>query len=149
HRRAREAGGAAGCADREAAARQGGGARREPHTTGGIGLLGTRPSGAALEDCDTLFLVGTSFPYIEFLPEPGQAGGVQRDMDRSRIGLRYPVEVGRVGDTAPTLARLLPLLKRNSHRGFLEKAQKGMKEWRQLLEEQGTRPDRPMKPQVV
>jgi pyruvate dehydrogenase (quinone) len=120
-----------------------------PYTTGGIGLLGTRPSEAAIEDCDTIFLVGTSFPYIEFLPKPGQARGVQLDIDPSRIGLRYPIEVGLVGDTAPTLARLLPLLKRNSHRGFLEKAQKGMKEWRQQVEEQATRQDKPMKPQVV
>ena len=70
-----------------------------PYTTGGIGLLGTRPSQEALETCDTLLMAGTSFPYIEFFPKPGQARGVQIDLDPSRIGLRYPVEVGLVGDT--------------------------------------------------
>src|SRR5947209_7024041 len=74
-----------------------------PYTTGGIGLLGTRPSQEALEGCDTLFMVGTSFPYLEFLPRPGHARGVQLDIDAARIGLRYPVEVGLVGDTRLTL----------------------------------------------
>src|SRR6266699_230374 len=70
-----------------------------PYTTGGIGLLGTRPSQEALEDCDTLLMVGTSFPYIEFLPKPGAARSVQIDLDPARIGLRYPVEVGLIGDS--------------------------------------------------
>ena len=71
-----------------------------PYTTGGIGLLGTRPSQEALEECDTLLIVGSSFPYIEFYPKPGQARVVQIDIDPMRIGLRYPVECGLVGDTA-------------------------------------------------
>jgi pyruvate dehydrogenase (quinone) len=120
-----------------------------PYTTGGIGLLGTRPSQDAIEECDTLFMVGTSFPYIEFLPKPDKARGVQLDIDPVRIGLRYPVEVGLVGDSRRTLQALLPLLKRNEDRRFLEKAQKNMKEWRALMEERGTRTDKPMKPQVV
>ncbi|MFL5805082.1 MAG: thiamine pyrophosphate-dependent enzyme [Roseiflexaceae bacterium] len=120
-----------------------------PYTTGGIGLLGTKPSQEALEACDTLLLVGTSFPYIEFLPKPGQARGVQIDLDPARIGLRYPIEVGLVGDSRRTLQALLPLLSRNEDRGFLEQAQAGMREWWQLIEEQGTRQDTPMKPQVV
>ena len=120
-----------------------------PYTTGGIGLLGTRPSQDAIEECDTLFMVGTSFPYIEFLPKPDKARGVQLDIDPVRIGLRYPVEVGLVGDSRRTLQALLPLLKRNEDRRFLEKAQKNMKEWRELMEERGTRTDKPMKPQVV
>jgi pyruvate dehydrogenase (quinone)/pyruvate oxidase len=120
-----------------------------PYTTGGIGLLGTQPSQEALEDCDTLFLVGTSFPYIEFLPKPGDARGVQIDLDPLRIGLRYPVEVGLVGDARETLAGLLPLLKRNKHRDFLEKAQKSMKDWQELMNERATRSDKPMKPQVA
>src|SRR5436309_2355949 len=70
-----------------------------PLTTGGIGLLGTRPSQETMEECDTLLMVGTSFPYIEFMPKPGQAHGVQIDTDPARIGLRYPVEVGLVGDS--------------------------------------------------
>ncbi len=68
-----------------------------PYTTGSIGLLGTAPSQEAMEDCDTLLMVGSSFPYIEYLPKPGQAKGVQIDIDPMRIGLRYPVEVGLVG----------------------------------------------------
>src|SRR5476649_1704661 len=70
-----------------------------PYTTGGIGLLGTKPSQEALEECDTLLIVGASFPYIEYYPKPGQAKAVQIDMDPARIGLRYPVSVGLVGDS--------------------------------------------------
>jgi pyruvate dehydrogenase (quinone) len=120
-----------------------------PYTTGGIGLLGTKPSQEALEDCDTFLIVGSSFPYIEFLPKPGQARGVQIDLDPLRIGLRYPVEVGLLGDSRATLRELMPLLRRNENRGFLEKAQEGMKDWWQLMEGQATRQDKPMKPQVV
>ncbi len=120
-----------------------------PYTTGSIGLLGTKPSQEAMENCDTLFIVGSSFPYIEFLPKPGQALGVQIDIDPTRIGLRYPVEVGLVGDSRATLKRLLPLLERKQERSFLEKAQEGMRQWWKLMESQGTRPDKPMKPEVV
>jgi pyruvate dehydrogenase (quinone) len=120
-----------------------------PYTTGGIGLLGTKPSQEALENCDTLLMVGTSFPYIEFLPRPGQARAVQVELDPMRIGLRYPVEVGLVGDSKRTLQRLLPMLKRNKYRRFLERAQAGMRDWWQLMEKMGTRMDKPMKPQVV
>jgi len=120
-----------------------------PYTTGGIGLLGTKPSQDAMEECDTILIVGSSFPYIEFMPKPGQARGVQIDLDPVRIGLRYPIEVGLLGDSGATLRELLPLLDRNEHRGFLETAQKGMKEWWELMEERGTRQDKPMKPQVV
>jgi pyruvate dehydrogenase (quinone)/pyruvate oxidase len=120
-----------------------------PFTTGAIGLLGTRPSQEAIEACDTLLMVGTSFPYIEFLPRPGQARGVQIDLDPARIGLRYPVEVGLVGDSRRTLAQLMPLIRRREDRAFLEQAQRGMAEWWQLMDERGTRRDVPMKPQVV
>jgi pyruvate dehydrogenase (quinone) len=120
-----------------------------PYTTGGIGLLGTAPSQRALEDCDTLFMIGTSFPYIEFYPKPGAARAIQVDSDPARIGLRYPVEVGLVGDSRRTLQALLPLLNQNDRRGFLEKAQDGMKDWRKLMEERASRSDMPMKPQVV
>lgn len=120
-----------------------------PYTTGGIGLLGTKPSQEALEQCDTLCLVGTSFPYIEFYPRPGQARAVQIDIDPARIGLRYPVEVGLVGDSRRTLRELLPLLHRKTDRRFLETAQAEMKDWWRLMEERGTRTDKPMKPQVV
>ena len=120
-----------------------------PYTTGAIGLLGTKPSQEALEDCDTILMVGTSFPYIEFLPKPGQARGVQIDLDPARIGLRYPVEVGLVGDSSDTLAALLPSLERKEDRSFLDRAQAGMKKWWSLMEEVGSRKDKPMKPQVV
>jgi pyruvate dehydrogenase (quinone) len=122
---------------------------QSPYTTGAIGLLGTRPSQEALEACDTLLLVGTSFPYIEYYPKPGQARAVQIELDPMRVGLRHPVEVGLVGDSRRTLQALLPLLERKSERGFLERAQQGMKEWWALMEERGTRRDSPMKPQVV
>lgn len=120
-----------------------------PYTTGGTGLLGTAPSQDALESCDTLLIAGSSFPYIEFYPEPGKARAVQIDMDPKRIGLRYPVEAALVGDTAGVLGALLPRLERHSDRSFLEKAQAGMAKWRELMHERGTRTDRPMKPQVV
>jgi len=120
-----------------------------PYTTGSIGLLGTKPSQDALEECDTLLMVGTSFPYIEFLPKPGQARGVQIELDPMRIGLRYPVEVGLVGDCARTLQALLPLLTRKTERGFLETAQERMKGWLELMEGRATRTDSPMKPQVL
>ena len=120
-----------------------------PFTTGTIGLLGTLPSQEAIEECDTLLMVGTSFPYIEFLPKPGKARGVQIELDPTRIGLRYPVEVGLVGDSRRTLQALLPMLQRHDDRRFLEKAQAGMREWWQLMEERGSRPDVPMKPEVV
>ena len=120
-----------------------------PYTTGAIGLLGTKPSQEAIEECDTLFMVGTSFPYIEFLPKPGQARGVQIDVNPARIGLRYPVEVGLAGDSRLTLRRLLPRLKRKDDRSYLDKAQAGMKEWWKVMEERGTSEDKPMKPQVV
>ena len=120
-----------------------------PFTTGGIGLLGTLPSELALEECDTLLIAGSSFPYMEFYPKPGQARAVQIDRDPSRIGLRYPVEIGLTGDAKVTLQALEPLLRRRADRKFLETAQKRMGEWRELMEDRGTRPDVPLKPQVV
>ena len=123
-----------------------------PYTTGGIGLLGTRPSQEAMENCDTLLMVGTSFPYIEFLPKPGQARAVQIDMDPVRIGLRYPVEVGVVGDSRAALKNLLPLLRRNDQTNgasFLKTAQEGMRDWWQLMEERSGDDQIPMNPQVI
>ena len=119
------------------------------YTTGTIGLLGTKPSQEAMETCDTLLMVGTSFPYLEFLPKPGDAKGVQIEIDPKRIGLRFPVEVGLVGDCRRILRDLLPHLKRKENRTFLEKAQKGMEDWRKIMEDRATRRDVPMKPQVI
>jgi pyruvate dehydrogenase (quinone)/pyruvate oxidase len=120
-----------------------------PYTTGGLGLLGTAPSEDVMEQCDTLLIVGSSYPYPAYLPKPGQAHGVQIDIDQTRIGLRYPVEVGLVGDAFATLEALLPLLRRKTDRGFLEMAQKGMQAWNEKIELEGTRDQKPMKPQVV
>jgi pyruvate dehydrogenase (quinone) len=120
-----------------------------PYTTGGIGLLGTAPSGHALKECDTLVIVGSSFPYMEFLPKPGEAKCVQIDVDPARIGLRFPADIGLVGDCRQVLDALLPRVQRKNDRSFLQQAQKRMKEWNDLLQERGTRTDIPMKPQVV
>jgi pyruvate dehydrogenase (quinone)/pyruvate oxidase len=120
-----------------------------PYTTRTIGLLGTKPSQEAMEGCDTLLIVGSSFPYIEFYPKPGDAKAVQIDIDPARIGLRYPVDVGLVGDSQATLRNLMAMLDRKEDRSFLEKAQEGMKEWDALMEERGAREDVPMKPQVL
>ncbi|MFP5384845.1 MAG: thiamine pyrophosphate-dependent enzyme [Bacteriovoracia bacterium] len=119
-----------------------------PLTTGGIGLLGTKPSQEAMEECDLLIMVGTSFPYIEFFPEPGQAKAIQIELDASKIGLRYPIDVALTGDSKTVLHSLIPKLERKQDRSFLEKAQKGMAEWRKTMEEMATRTDFPMKPQV-
>ena len=120
-----------------------------PYSTGGVGLLGTAPSQEALENCDTLLIVGSSFPYIEFYPKPGQARAVQIEVDPKRVGLRYPVEVPLVGDACQILRALLPRLDYHPDRSYLTRAQEGMEKWRELLEERGTRTDIPMKPQVV
>jgi pyruvate dehydrogenase (quinone) len=120
-----------------------------PYTTGTIGLLGTRPSQEAMESCDTLLMVGTSFPYMEYLPDPKDAKGVQIELDPKKVGLRFPVEVGLLGNSACVLRELLPQLRRKPDRSFLEKAQKGMDEWRRIMEQRATRRDKPMKPQVI
>jgi pyruvate dehydrogenase (quinone) len=120
-----------------------------PYTTGGIGVIGTRPTQDAIEGCDALVIVGSSMPYIEFLPQPGQAACVQIDDRPERIGLRHPADVGLVGDAKATLRALQPLLSRNEDRSFLEAAQAGMRDWWELMEQRGTRQETPMKPQVV
>jgi pyruvate dehydrogenase (quinone) len=120
-----------------------------PYTTGQLGLLGTRPSLDAINECDTLLIAGSSFPYIEFLPEPGQARGVQIDSDAARIGLRYPVEVGLVGDTKVALQALLPRLKRAKKRGFLEDIQKSMTDWREIMRRHETVTSTPLKPELL
>jgi pyruvate dehydrogenase (quinone)/pyruvate oxidase len=120
-----------------------------PYTTGSIGLLGTKPSQDAAEECDTILMVGTSFPYIEFLPKPGKARGVQIDRDPTRIALRFPVEAGLVGDSKKTLQALLPHLRKKEDRSFLHKAQDGMKDWWEWMNRLATSTDMPMKPQVV
>ena len=121
-----------------------------PYCLGGLGLLGTEPATDAMAEADTLLMVGTSFPYIEYLPKPGRARGVQVDIKPEKIGLRYPVEIGLVGDARLTLAGLLPLLtRREEHGDFLLSKQRAMTDWFGLLKERSTRPDKPIKPQVI
>lgn len=104
-----------------------------PLTTGGIGLLGTLPSQEAMEGCDALLIVGSTFPYIEYYPKPGQAKGVQIDDNAQRIGLRFPVEAGLVGDAAESLRLLNSKLQRKADRSFLQQAQEGMARWREMM----------------
>lgn len=120
-----------------------------PFSLGGIGLLGTKPAQEALENCDTLVIAGSGFPYIEFYPKPGQARAVQIDLDPKKIGIRYPVEAGLVGDCRKVLQTLLPKLDYRDDRSFLEQAQVDMRAWTELMLERGQRDDSPMKPEVV
>ncbi|MGH9687416.1 MAG: thiamine pyrophosphate-dependent enzyme [Candidatus Acidiferrales bacterium] len=120
-----------------------------PYTTGGIGLLGTAPSQEALQECETLIIAGSGFPYMEFYPKPGRAKTVQIDIDPARIGLRHPVDVGLTGECRTVLQALLPLIKKKKDQAFLKRAQKNMKSWNRLMEVRGTHKDKPMKPQVV
>jgi pyruvate dehydrogenase (quinone) len=122
-----------------------------PVCIGGLGLLGTEPATDAMNEADTLLMVGTSFPYIDYLPKPGQARGIQIDIKPNNIGLRYPVEIGLVGDSKLVLSELLPLLQQRSEteRGFLKSKQDEMVDWNKLLKEQSSRTDKPIKPQVI
>ena len=121
----------------------------DSHTTGGLGLLGTAPSQDAIEECDTLIMLGTHFPYFEYFPKPGQARTVQVDIDIAHIGIRTPVEIGLLGDCKQVLQALLPLLHKKEDQSFLQKAQERMGHWRQLMTERGTQDTIPMKPQVI
>lgn len=122
-----------------------------PYSLGGIGMLGTTPASDAMDEADTLLMIGTSFPYIDYLPKPGQARGIQIDIVPERIGLRYPVDIGLIGDAKQTLNALIPLLKikQKEDNKFLYSKQKAMKNWESLLKEQGSRTDKPIKPQVI
>ena len=122
---------------------------RHPHALGGCGMLGTLPSAKALEQCDCLLMVGTSFPYMEYLPEPGSVPAVQIDIDPARIGLRYPVGVGLVGDARLTLQALLPRIRPKAASAWLADLQGDMRDWRGLLETRARSDDEPMKPQRV
>jgi pyruvate dehydrogenase (quinone) len=120
-----------------------------PYVAGGTGVVGTRPSYEAFAECDALVIVGSSFPYIEFLPQPGQCVCVQIDDKPERIGLRHPADVGLAGDAKETLKELVALVDRNDDRSWIEQIQESIKAWWELEEERGTREDVPMKPQVV
>jgi pyruvate dehydrogenase (quinone) len=120
-----------------------------PLTTGGIGLLGTAPSQDAMEECDTLLIAGSSFPYLAFYPKPGQAKTLQIEIDPTPTGLRHAVDVVLIGDCRQVLRALLPLVERKADRAFLDKAQERMKKWNAVMETRATRTDLPMKPQAV
>jgi len=120
-----------------------------PHVTGGIGLLGTKPTYDMMMACDTLLMIGSAFPYGEFLPEEGQARGVQIDIDARRLGLRYPMEVNLQGDSAETLRLLLPLLEPKSGRSWRSRIERGVAEWRQTLERRAASAAKPINPQQV
>ena len=119
-----------------------------PYCVGGVGLLGTAPAQEAMEGCDTLLIVGSTFPYIEYYPKPGKARGVQIDIDSQALGLRFPVECAMLGDTASTLTALAPLLERKSDRRFLEHAQRSMRDWNETLSQRGEAKETPMKGDV-
>jgi len=120
-----------------------------PYVTGAIGLLGTRPSWEMMNECDTLLMVGSSFPYSEFLPKEGQARGVQIDLDGRRVGLRYAMDVNLVGDARETLSALLPLLQNKSGSAWRERIEQANREWRELLEDRARVEANPLNPQRV
>lgn len=120
-----------------------------PHSTGGIGMLGTLPSQEIMEQCEALLIVGSSFPYIEYYPDPEKCRSVQIDHDAQRIGLRQRVDAGLVGDAAETMRLLAGKLVRKTDRGFLRQAQKRMSDWRAMMRISETGADMPLKPQRV
>jgi len=119
------------------------------YSIGGIGLLGTEPASDAMSEADTLFMIGTSFPYIDYLPRPGQARGIQIDIKQEKVGVRYPVDIGLVGDSKLTLSALIPLLHQKTNLEFLKSKQEAMKNWNKLIKERSSRKDRPIKPQYI
>ncbi|CAL1239416.1 thiamine pyrophosphate-requiring protein [Candidatus Methylocalor cossyra] len=120
-----------------------------PFVTGAIGLLGTRPSYEMMRDCDTLLMVGSRFPYTEFLPKEGQARGVQIDLDARMLSIRYPMEVNLVGDSAETLRALIPLLQRKTERSWRTTLEERVRDWWQVLENRAMNEAQPINPQRV
>jgi len=120
-----------------------------PFVTGAIGLLGTKPSYDMVMGCDCLLMVGTSFPYAEWLPEEGQARGVQIDIDGRMIGSRYPIDVPLVGDSRETLQALLPHLERKQDRGWREHLEHEIERWWEILDDRAHLDAEPLNPQLV
>lgn len=118
-----------------------------PYVTGAIGLVGTQPSWEMMNECDTLLMVGTSFPYAEFLPREGQARAVQIDVDGRQLSLRYPVEVGLVGDARLTLEALLPLLEPKASSRWRERIEKHVQRWHETVTARAMVQARPVNPQ--
>lgn len=120
-----------------------------PFVTGSIGLLGTKPSSEMMKNCDTLLMIGSGFPWTEFLPEEGKARAIQIDIDPSMLGLRYPCEVNLHGDAAETLRALLPLLQHKADRSWQEDIARQVHAWWQVMEERAMAPAKPVNPQRV
>src|SRR6185295_6144195 len=120
-----------------------------PFVTGAIGLVGTRPSWTLMSECDTLLMVGSNFPYSEFLPEEGKARGVQIHLDGRMLSLRYPMEVNLTGDSRETLRALIPLLKRKTNRDWRAKLEDEIKKWWKTLEDRAMNEANPINPQRV
>jgi pyruvate dehydrogenase (quinone) len=120
-----------------------------PFVTGAIGLLGTKPSWELIQGCDTLLVVGSSFPYSEFLPQEGEARGVQIDLDARMIGIRFPMEVNLVGDSAATLRALVPLLERKAEREWRRQIEESVADWWRTLEGRAMEEADPINPQRV
>jgi len=118
-----------------------------PYVTGSIGLLGTKPSWTLMDECDTLLMIGSSFPYSEFLPEPGQARGVQIDLDGRMLNIRYPMELGLVGDAKATLQELIPLVQHKTERRWREQIEGDVRDWWKLIEERAMQDADPINPQ--
>ncbi|MGH8116822.1 MAG: thiamine pyrophosphate-requiring protein [Rhodanobacteraceae bacterium] len=118
-----------------------------PYVTGSIGLLGTKPSWDMMSGADTLLMVGSRFPYSEFLPKEGQARGVQIDIDPAMLSIRYPMDTNLTGDAKATLAALKPLLKRKEDRGWRDKIEKGVAEWWKVLESRAMNDANPVNPE--
>jgi pyruvate dehydrogenase (quinone) len=120
-----------------------------PYVTGSIGMLGTRASYEMMEGCDTLLMVGSSFPYSEYLPEPGKARGVQIDIDGKMLSLRYPMEVNLLGNSKQTLQKLIPLLQYKEDRSWQEEIQQHVIEWWETVEQRAAQEADPINPQRV
>ncbi|GAN98512.1 thiamine pyrophosphate protein [Komagataeibacter xylinus NBRC 13693] len=120
-----------------------------PFVTGSIGLLGTKPSWDLMKECDTFLMVGSTFPYSEFLPRPGQARGVQIDINGANLSLRYPMEVNLQGDSAATLRALIPLLQHKGDRAWRTRIEKDVAQWWKVLEARAMTGARPLNPQRV
>jgi len=120
-----------------------------PFVTGSVGWLGTAPSNTMMEECDTLLMVGSNFPYTEFLPKEGQARGVQIDINGRMLSSRYPMEVNLIGDSAQTLQALLPFLEAKSDTSWRERIEEMVRQWWQTLDEQAQQPGEPLNPQRI
>ncbi len=120
-----------------------------PGVTGSIGLLGTKPSWDLMQDCDTLLMVGSGFPYSEFLPEPGSVKAVQIDIDPKMLSIRYPMDIPLVGDAKETLRELIPLLERKQDRSWRESIEANVKDWWEVLEARAKNDGKPINPQRV